>query len=515
MAPDAGTVPLAEPGASDRSADGQLKAGQRPARGHGHVFLQVAAIAAVSALLTVLSAGNVSISVRFGDHATLSPPAAAAASPSSLLPAPAPSTAWNEGGAAAGRKGRARSERKGMMGKQRGQGGQEGGTDARGGRDQGEASKVPASKAYDAKGMERKQEKRAKKRQRSEDERHRGYTSEYVFDASSTDPKYLSQIWPTIILIGVQKGGTSSVAGQIMAHSAVCQSKKGKETHFHDARGEANAYAKVFGTDPKCSRDIRPGDREQAMTQHPILAGKVHLGGRHFEGTPKLFHGASSLKRFVTSIPKALKSHLKFVLILREPISRDLSAYNHMRRIAATMWACPSNEDVLKSSNDYNAYLRTFVGCWKDSVCSSCSKSIVDRGNYQKHLTRWLKAFDRRQFFVLQSDMVHSGAPRELVQDTLQRLGSFLGLSGPEWQKLSADGLRQSNSKTSDSFRAQNIDPELCRQMQAYYGPRNAQLYKLLRDTKAAAPPEQPDFLEFKDACKSAGASPAAELLAA
>ena len=107
-----------------------------------------------------------------------------------------------------------------------------------------------------------------------------------MFNAASTDSKYLSPIWPTIILIGVQKGGTSSVAGQIMAHSAVCKSQKGKETHFHDARGGANAYAKVFGrTDPKCSRDIQTGQREQAMTQHPILAGKVHLGGRHFEGS--------------------------------------------------------------------------------------------------------------------------------------------------------------------------------------------------------------------------------------
>ena len=34
-----------------------------------------------------------------------------------------------------------------------------------------------------------------------------------------------------------------------MAHSAVCKSQKGKETHFHDARGGVNAYAKVFGTD--------------------------------------------------------------------------------------------------------------------------------------------------------------------------------------------------------------------------------------------------------------------------
>jgi len=99
------TVPLAEAG--DSSADGQLEAEQRPARGHGQVFLQVAAIAAVSALLTVLSAGHVSVS-RVRD--------AAAASPSSLSPAPAPSTAWNEGEATAGRKGRARREQRGSGG---------------------------------------------------------------------------------------------------------------------------------------------------------------------------------------------------------------------------------------------------------------------------------------------------------------------------------------------------------------------------------------------------------------
>ena len=110
--------------------------------------------------------------------------------------------------------------------------------------------------------------------------------------------------------------------------------------------------------------------------------------------------------------------------------------------------------------------------------------------------------------------MVYSGSPRELVQDTLRRLGSFLDLAGPEWDGLTAANFVHRNSKTSDSFKAQNIDPELCQQMQAYYAPWNARLYKLLRDTKDAAPTEQPDFLQFKDACKSAGVSKAAKLLA-
>ena len=89
--------------------------GQRgaKARGRGGLFLQVVAIAAVSALLTVLGAGNMQVSVHFGDRANprLSPPIIAAAvasrslepsashadagpmlSPSSLSAAPVPST---------------------------------------------------------------------------------------------------------------------------------------------------------------------------------------------------------------------------------------------------------------------------------------------------------------------------------------------------------------------------------------------------------------------------------------
>ena len=69
-------VPLAEDGGS--AADGQLGAvhyGGARARGRAALFLQVMAVAAVSALLTLV-AGKVNVRIQFGDRPTLFPHAA-------------------------------------------------------------------------------------------------------------------------------------------------------------------------------------------------------------------------------------------------------------------------------------------------------------------------------------------------------------------------------------------------------------------------------------------------------
>jgi len=110
---------------------------------------------------------------------------------------------------------------------------------------------------------ERERKERAAENRKLDNRRRRGYTSEYVYNASSTDPKCLSQVWPTVILLGVQKGGTTSLSSLINSHSAVCLNKAsdGKETHFHSGNGsrQADAYTERFGTDPSCSRPIQEG----------------------------------------------------------------------------------------------------------------------------------------------------------------------------------------------------------------------------------------------------------------
>ena len=60
-------------------------------------------------------------------------------------------------------------------------------------------------------------------------------------------------------------------------------------------------YPRVFGTDAKCSREVRSqDDYADALRRHPILAGRVHISGRHFEGTPKLFDEPGALNQSIS-----------------------------------------------------------------------------------------------------------------------------------------------------------------------------------------------------------------------
>ena len=126
------------------------------------LFLQVMAIAAVSALLTVLGAGNLSVRIEFGDRPTLFPRAAT----------PRVVANFSDEGRVAGQIPR-----------------KDGLHDFA---ELAEAAIVSASHAFDLQDKERKRKKRAAENRKldRDNRRRRGYTSEYVYNASSTYPKY-------------------------------------------------------------------------------------------------------------------------------------------------------------------------------------------------------------------------------------------------------------------------------------------------------------------------------------
>ena len=59
----------------------------------------------------------------------------------------------------------------------------------------------------------------------------------YEVCGAAADPYSHKSITWAVVLAGVQKGGTTSLAELIMNHSGICISKRGKETHFHDVGG--------------------------------------------------------------------------------------------------------------------------------------------------------------------------------------------------------------------------------------------------------------------------------------
>jgi hypothetical protein len=167
---------------------------------------------------------------------------------------------------------------------------------------------------------------------------------------------------------------------------------------------------------------------------------------------------------------------------------------------------CPETRKHLQSPRlTYNTYANEFIQCRAKKRCNMCMRTVADRGTYDEHVARWFRLFGRRNVLVLQSDQVYSKAPKEVVSDTLRRVGSFLQLQGPEWDKKTKNGMPHSNDagrKGYTSFKISQVAPEICTKMAAYYKESNQKLYQLLRSTKANAPPEQPDFPKFKNPCE-------------
>ena len=166
-----------------------------------------------------------------------------------------------------------------------------------------------------------------------------GNVGEYLVDQNSTNPEYLAKVWPTVFIIGAPKAGTTSIASLLFKHSGFCRplGVMKKETHFFSstrtyAHGR-DGYLKHFGHDSKCAQPVSPARADRAnFTHQPILAGKVHWGSkRHVDATPNYMRVVEAPGRIAATLPRALLPHLKFIVALREPVSRDLSWFNHQK----------------------------------------------------------------------------------------------------------------------------------------------------------------------------------------
>ena len=125
-------------------------------------------------------------------------------------------------------------------------------------------------------------------------------------------PHYL----PNILLVGAQKAGTSAVASWLF-DNGICRSLNGKEVHFFDHKEKyklgSDYYIKQF--------------------QH------CNKGGLSMDATPntlifpeKVYKTYNEVYNASSSTPSHEQSQqLKIIVTLREPISRQLSRYNHMK----------------------------------------------------------------------------------------------------------------------------------------------------------------------------------------
>lgn len=150
--------------------------------------------------------------------------------------------------------------------------------------------------------------------------KHEDYHSGTYGKRPSPDSKKKGKVGnlPTVFIIGAQKGGSSSLYELMEQHPQVCGSKH-KENHFFD---HPENYA--FGVDfyKSLFADVKCDNK----------------AGSHFmDGTPVL-HYPSVWRRIYDTYNHSIsvRDSLKFIVLLREPVARDFSWYQHATRTGMT-----------------------------------------------------------------------------------------------------------------------------------------------------------------------------------
>lgn len=237
---------------------------------------------------------------------------------------------------------------------------------------------------------------------------------------------------PSFMIIGVQKGGTSSLFHYLSQHPQVIAPKE-KELHYFDTMlpTPTKPYVKMF---PKS-----------------YFTRKIS-----FDATPNYIYFPGTANRIYQFDPA-----MKFIVILRDPVKRAFSAWNMHRQMVLDPQRIKSakiNEEqnpLMKSySYFYSQKFPTFSE-WIDFELSNdfpqeiIEPSIIRRGYYLKQIKAYLECFSKEKFLFVDFD----DFKRDLNK-TLNDITNFLELSTFDLSRLDIEpkNKRSYKDKLSDEI---------------------------------------------------------------
>ncbi|GCE93222.1 TPR domain protein [Arthrospira platensis NIES-46] len=237
-----------------------------------------------------------------------------------------------------------------------------------------------------------------------------------------------SPLPPNFIIIGTQKGGTTSLYRYLEEHPQMVGCIK-KETHFwnqHFDRG-LDWYLSHF---PPSIFDTN------------IITG---------EATPNYLESPKVPERIFEEFPS-----IKLIVLLRNPITRALSQYHHwvrlMREYRPLEIVIESELNLIKSNLESESKLIQYPG-------------YIWRGLYLPFLEKWMSIFPREQFLIIRSE--------DFYQNTSQVFNQVLDFLGLPSYELS-------NYCSYNSGRYPQIEPSVYSQLRDYFYPHNQRLQDFL-----------------------------------
>jgi hypothetical protein len=260
---------------------------------------------------------------------------------------------------------------------------------------------------------------------------------------------------PTFLIIGVQKGGTTPCSFYLQQHPSV-----------HMAHGEPH----FFDNDDNYKKGVD-------WYEKTFFTKKKNVCG---EKTPIYIFIQKSLDRIKKHYP-----NIKLIIVLRNPITRAYSQYNHITDL--------SNP----KSNDYNPNDRMFIKNYKSfsDIIKNNSKlkdfqqysTILQRGYYADQLEYVYKLFPKKNVkIIINEDLLESPLR------TMNYIFSFLNV-----RKLSEHEIKISTNihKRIYSDVISKLEYNLLYKL---YEPHNKRFYKLFNRTVHIWEHTTYDYIKYK-----------------
>lgn len=253
-----------------------------------------------------------------------------------------------------------------------------------------------------------------------------------------------ARILPDFIIVGAMKSGTSFLINYLSEHPYIKIPEYQKEIHFFDNHfyDGINWYKSYFPT--KISKQFNKkfkkinfitGEKSPYYIFHPLAPQRIH-----------------------SLLPK-----VKIIILLRNPVKRAYSHYNHSVRnnrenltfeeaIEKEPERLKGEKDKIIKNRKYRSKKYTYY-------------SYLTRGIYIKQIKNWYKYFPKEHILVIKSEEMYRNS-----QEVMNKVYEFLGLpkmKHEQFQKVFSHEYTKMDEKTN-------------KYLKEYFKPYNQQLYDYL-----------------------------------
>jgi hypothetical protein len=243
--------------------------------------------------------------------------------------------------------------------------------------------------------------------------------------------------WPSALIIGAQKGGTTSLFNYLVRHPDVLP-PLGKEIHYFDFH---------YASGPTWYRARFP------------YSYRLCRGCMTLDATPYYLSHPLAPQRAAQLLPE-----VRLIAVLRNPIDRALSHYQH--EVRAGRESYPFAEAIDKESERLRGEEERLRDQPAYYSFNHHRYSYTRRGLYLEQIRRWLQHFPRSQLLVLQSEAMYRDPATAMAQ-----VHRFLGLRHHELERY-------------EPYYGGNYEREMPKELRArladYFEPHNRELFQWL-----------------------------------